>query len=356
MLALYSLVFTWQYWVMYVNQFNPNNVFGFFIIATAVSVGFENRKMLGLFLSAAFVGTVVLVLNTEITQISIVLFLTSLFSIFVMLFFVNVGKFIAENDAMRYNKEITQKNREITDSLTYAKRIQAAILPSDMAVKRIIPKSFVMYMPKDIVAGDFYWVEEMNSENRVIFAAADCTGHGVPGAMMSVVCNNALNRAVKEFGLRSTGPILDQARNIVIQELDYSGETVHDGMDIALCVVDRSSKKLTYSGANNPIWIVRRDQKVPFEGTNSSKMKVEQFENCQFLEVRGDRQPVGQFSRKEPFTTHTIDICDGDFVYVATDGYVDQFGGDKGKKLKAKTFQNLVVGLAQTDIDKQGPS
>ena len=195
--------------------------------------------------------------------------------------------------------ELDEKNKEITDSIKYAKRIQAAILPSDKVIKHALPDSFVLYKPKDIVAGDFYWLqssvasttstssaaaaavsnfeermkvdfdrdskvpeqltlsESRSVEGTVLFAAADCTGHGVPGALVSVVCNNALNRSVREFGLTDPGKILDKTREIVIAEFEKSDENVKDGMDISLCTLSLSTLTLTWAGANNPLWIIR---------------------------------------------------------------------------------------------------
>jgi len=136
---------------------------------------------------------------------------------------------------------VDHKNKEILDSIKYAKRIQAAILPPNMLVKEYLQDSFVLYKPKDIVAGDFYWME--HKEDKVLFAAADCTGHGVPGAMVSVVCNNALNRAVREHGLTDPGKILDKSRQIVIKEFEKSNEDVSDGMDIAICSLEKKRWK-----------------------------------------------------------------------------------------------------------------
>ena len=154
---------------------------------------------------------------------------------------------------MEQKHEVESKNKEITDSITYAKRIQSAILPPEKVVKESLEDSFILYKPKDIVAGDFYWLEQKNG--KVLFAAADCTGHGVPGAMVSVVCNNALNRSVREHGLTDPGKILDKTREIVIEEFEKSDEEVNDGMDIAICSLEGNS--LQYAGAHNPLWVIR---------------------------------------------------------------------------------------------------
>ena len=218
--------------------------------------------------------------------------------------------------------------KEITDSISYAKNIQTAILPSKNIVQRLLRKSFILYKPKDIVAGDFYWLEERN--DKVLFAAADCTGHGVPGAMISVVCNNALNRAVREYNITEPGKILDKTREIVKEEFEKSGEEVNDGMDIALCSLE--GNQLKYAGAHIPVWIIR-------DGA--------------ILETKGDRQPIGKFDHQQPYTTHTFELQEGDTIYIFSDGYVDQFGGEKGKKFKVKAFRQLLLKIQEKVMDEQ---
>ncbi len=229
---------------------------------------------------------------------------------------------------------VDAKNQEITDSINYAKRIQNAILPPEKVVKEYLNDSFILYKPKDIVAGDFYWMESLPDNNKeglsVLFAAADCTGHGVPGAMVSVICNNALNRSVREYGLTVPGKILDKTREIVIEEFIKSDEDVKDGMDIALCALN--GNKLQYAGANNPLWIIR---------------------NGEILETKSDKQPIGVFDNPLPYTTHSFDLQKGDSIYIFSDGYVDQFGGEKGKKFKAKTFKELLLSIQDKSMKEQ---
>jgi hypothetical protein len=146
---------------------------------------------------------------------------------------------------------VEEKNRDITDSITYAKRIQQAILPSEKTINESLKDSYIFYKPKDIVAGDFYWLEKIN--DTVFIAAADCTGHGVPGAMVSVVCSNALNRAIKEFGLTEPSKILDKVRELVIETFEKSESEVRDGMDISLCAINNITHQVTWSGANNSL-------------------------------------------------------------------------------------------------------
>ncbi|MCO5267475.1 MAG: tetratricopeptide repeat protein [Brumimicrobium sp.] len=227
---------------------------------------------------------------------------------------------------------VEEKNREIIDSITYARRIQSAILPPEELVRKHLPDSFILYKPKDIVAGDFYWMEQKG--DILLFAAADCTGHGVPGAMVSVVCNHALNRSVREFNLTNPGEILDRTRELVIEEFEKSEEGVKDGMDISLCGINLKTNTLTWSGANNPLWIVRKD-------------------SPDVNELKANKQPIGKYVAPEPFDTHTIQLETGDSIYIFTDGYQDQFGGEKGKKFKAKNMRELILSLQNQPMDNQ---
>lgn len=223
---------------------------------------------------------------------------------------------------------VEEKNTEILDSINYAKRIQAAILPPTHVIKKYLKDCTVIYMPKDIVAGDFYWLQ--NVGKQTLFAAADCTGHGVPGALVSVVCNGALNRSVKEYGLSEPGEILDKTREIVIEEFSKTNEDVKDGMDVALCSLE--GLNLKYAGANNPLWIVRNDE---------------------VIEIKADKQPIGSFEYKKPFITHQIQLLSGDTFYLFSDGIVDQFGGEKGKKLKPKGLREILLRASKMSIQDQ---
>ncbi len=235
-----------------------------------------------------------------------------------------------QNNLNQQKQIVEEKNREITESITYASRIQEAILPVQEKFDRLLPQNYVWYQPKDIVAGDFYWLE--SSGDDVFLAAADCTGHGVPGAMVSVVCHNSLNRAVREFGLRSPAAILDKTRELVIETFSESNKNVKDGMDIALCRINLKSMSLTFAGANNSLYYIR---------------------NNQLFEIKPDKQPIGNFDRPKPFSEHSISLQKGDIIHIFTDGFADQFGGPKGKKFKYKTFKDLLVSVAERDIREQ---
>ncbi|GAB4251695.1 MAG: hypothetical protein Kow0079_05830 [Vicingaceae bacterium] len=255
----------------------------------------------------------------------------------------------------KQNKLLSIRNKEITDSITYAKRIQKAILPSNNIISKYLPNSFILYLPKDIISGDFYWLETVVSEtsNTVYFAAADCTGHGVPGAMVSVVCSNALTKTVVEEKITEPGKILDRTRELVIERFAKSSEDVKDGMDISLCAIDFKNMALQWAGANNPLWIVRN---VELEMLNDeSKNEYSKFntQNLKLIEVKPDKQPIGKVENPQPFTTHTIKLQKGDTIYIFTDGFADQFGGPKGKKFKYKQFKELLLSIKDKSMDEQ---
>ena len=240
-------------------------------------------------------------------------------------------KEIAENqmrEAINLRDQVQEKNKEITDSINYARRIQSAILPSQTSMDEAFENYFVLYKPKDIVAGDFYWMEE--KDGKKLFAVADCTGHGVPGAMVSVICNNGLNRSVREHGITAPNEILNRTRNIIIEEFEKSDEDVKDGMDIALCSIE--GMKLEYSGANNPLWIIR-------EGV--------------VIELKADKQPIGKFLDPVPYALQEFELIKGDKLYLFSDGYIDQFGGEKGKKFKAKSFKELLISVQGESMTSQ---
>lgn len=247
------------------------------------------------------------------------------------------------------------RNNEITDSISYAKRIQEAILPSHEVVRKLLPNSFVLYKPKDIVAGDFYWVEKQ--DDWIFFAAADCTGHGVPGAMVSVVCHNALVRAIKEFNLTDPGKILDKVREIVIDTFKQSND-VKDGMDISLCGLNPMTNELLYAGANNPLWIINDASNLVKEAHTDPSAAIypvgdEMDCKMKLVEFKPDKQPIGVYARAMPFSTHKIQLMPGAMLYIFSDGYADQFGGPRGKKFKYKAFKDLVLSIVDKPIETQ---
>jgi serine phosphatase RsbU (regulator of sigma subunit) len=303
---------------------------------------------------------------------------------------------VALNNAEAYHKidtantEITaqkniveEKQKEILDSIEYALRIQTAILPPQKIVKQHLENSFILYKPKDIVAGDFYWMETVQLDNVpmkqldnvpiekfenekqfdsegyrnlkmkkdesnfqigkssnsqiILFAACDCTGHGVPGAMVSVVCHNALNRAVHEFGLTTPAAILDKTAEIVVENFAKSEEEIKDGMDISLCALNFNKVsnivkvELQWAGANNPLWLIR---------------------NSEFEETKADKQPIGMNEDHHPFTNHTFNLEKGDTIYIFSDGFADQFS-PADKKLMKKNFKNVLIGIQDKTMQDQ---
>jgi serine phosphatase RsbU (regulator of sigma subunit) len=264
----------------------------------------------------------------------------ALFAIFIILYFV-VQYF--RNDCEDYEREledknyiITQKNSEIIDSINYARRLQSAVMPPVEDIYAKLRESFILYKPKDIVAGDFYFAEQR--DDYFFVAAADCTGHGVPGAMMSMVCSNALNRAVNDMKLTSPGEILDKVTEIVVETFARSHEDVKDGMDISLCVVNTRTGEIAWAGANNPLWYIEDPA-------------VENL--AQINEITADKQPVGKHDFYKPFTTHLLKLKKGSLLYLFTDGYADQFGGLKGKKFKYKQLKELIFANRHLNMTNQ---
>ena len=267
--------------------------------------------------------------------VSLVLIIVFVFSVFLFRRFKITEKQkhiigLQKDEVLRQKHIVEEHQKEIIDSITYAKRLQQAILPSDTEIKKHLPDNFIYYKPKDIVAGDFYWMEHI--DNLTFIAAADSTGHGVPGAMVSVVCSNALNRALKEFGLRDTGKILDKTRELVLETFAKSGENIKDGMDISLMRINTDTLNLQWSGANNELIYIQ---------------------NNELKEIKADKQPIGHADNPKPFTAHALDLQSGDTIYLMTDGYPDQFGGDKGKKFKYKQLEDHLLANSHKSLKEQ---
>ncbi|MCF8423061.1 MAG: SpoIIE family protein phosphatase [Bacteroidia bacterium] len=249
------------------------------------------------------------------------------------------------------NHLIKEKQKEILDSIHYAKRLQEAILPPLHFINEHVPNNFVLYQPKDVVAGDFYWAEI--KDDKFFIAAADSTGHGVPGAMVSVVCSNALNRTVNEFGITDTGKILDKTRELVLETFAKGNSEVKDGMDISLLCIDKSNNKVYWSGANNPLWYVKSSvtssavEKSTYAGLDSARPDI------QLIEIKADKQPIGKSEITKPFTAHEIALQDGMQFYLFTDGFADQFGGPKGKKFMYKQLENLLISISHESMEIQ---
>jgi len=257
--------------------------------------------------------------------------------------------------------EIENQHKEIKASINYAKRIQEAILPSDALIKKYLPNSFIYYQPKDIIAGDFYWIHILPEPNgweingdTILFSAADCTGHGVPGAMVSVVCNNALNQSVKEFGITQPNLILEKTRGLVVETFSESIENVQDGMDLALCSLNLKTNKLQYAGANNPLWVIRPVRHAELDSAfKEQTLKQVQGGEYELIETKGNKHHVGKCDHMPDFTNHTIKLEKGDTIYIFSDGYVDQFGGPKGKKFMSAKFKQLLLSIQDKPMSEQ---
>ncbi len=244
-------------------------------------------------------------------------------------------------EALEEQKEqLSKKNKEVIDSINYAKRLQNALMPSIDAVKKIVPNSFVLFKPKDIVSGDFYWIKESKTtykdrENSsvIIMSVADCTGHGVPGAFMSIIGLNIFNQTLKEKSVNTPAQALDYLNSQMYNTVNkHKTNVIRDGMDLAFCAIDKDSLELSFSGAKNGLYIVR---------------------NSNLIELKGDKQPIGYSEHAKAFTLQTFQLEKGDMIYASTDGYADQFGGERGKKFKYKPFKELLINIATKNVAEQ---
>ncbi len=235
-------------------------------------------------------------------------------------------------EVMRQKEVIEEKNKDITDSIKYAKKIQQAILPANQEILKDLPQSFIFYKPKDIVSGDFYWYASLG--DNVVFAVADCTGHGVPGAFMSAICNDLMNQVIRDGRVTSPGMALQLLDIKLRQLLNKSAEKgANDGMDIALCTLNIRTNVLQYSGAHRPLLVMR---------------------NGEAMEFRADRHSIGGYNTgRKQFTDHEIALQKNDILYLFTDGYTDQFGGPKGKKFKYSKLKELLVEIESLALEEQ---
>ncbi|RUA12533.1 MAG: hypothetical protein DSY82_01040 [Flavobacteriia bacterium] len=242
------------------------------------------------------------------------------------------------------NSLLAKKNKDITDSINYAKRIQSALMPSKEKISNALKHSFVFYRPKDIVSGDFYWFAKENG--RVLLAAADCTGHGVPGAFMSMISISSLNKIVKEKHIIEPGRVLNQLRKDVVDNMAQgtgSEWDSKDGLDIALLNIDLRNQVVEYAGAYNSLYIIK--EKAFKEEDISYDFKYSTYKN-RLIEVKPERMPIGISERmNKEFKTKVIKIDKGDLLIITTDGYIDQFGGPKGRKLMSRKFKDILLEL-----------
>jgi len=311
------------------------------------------------------------------------------------------------------NVEITQKNKDITDSIRYAENIQKAILPPIEEIKKALPDSFVLFKPKDIVSGDFYFYANVKTgqtarsgqTGTVVLAACDCTGHGVPGAFMSMIGNSLLNEIVNDKSITNAAEVLNQLRDGIIHTFGEAGATGEqkDGMDMALITISPpptppkggesanlptgqagAQYNLQYAGAYNPLYLIRSTNKSPLEGGSparagqggvdasgtksldtkyqpagdsslrSAALHSTQNDKFELTQIPADKQPVGyHFGEQKPFTNHEIQLQKGDTVYIFSDGYQDQFGGPRGKKFMSKRLRQLFLDIQEMNMEEQ---
>lgn len=284
-------------------------------------------------------------------------FIISLIGVTIMVILFRKQKKDHENSLIYLEKQLKQQNytlkhkeQEITDSIRYALRIQLSIIPTPERVKALLPKSMVFYKPKDIVSGDFYWVDEINGD--VLFAAVDCTGHGVPGAMMSVIGLKSLTQAIQDKKLSKPADILQHLDIAVNDTLRQSSDVnaVKDGMDLALCSINYKTLTLQYAGAFNAVCIIRKNISTTY--TPASNKEV--FYGTDLMEIKSDKFPIGSNTDgiADTFTNHTFQLQKDDLIYIYTDGYADQFGGSKHKKFKYNKLKDVLISMAELPVEE----
>jgi serine phosphatase RsbU (regulator of sigma subunit) len=262
-----------------------------------------------------------------------------MFGIVLIIFFL-IFLFRSNNHKKRVNAELSEKNalityqkQSITDSILYASRIQNALLTPEEQISTILPEHFILFKPRDIVSGDFYWLS--NSNGRIICIAADCTGHGVPGAFMSMLGISFLNEIISRNPEIKANEILNEMRRQVVSSLRQGGKTGgnRDGMDVSLLIFDRDKKQIEFAGANNPLILIRNNETIDY---------------------KPDKMPIGYYVADEkPFTNHVIDVQKGDMLYLFSDGFIDQFGGGNGRKFMIKNFRSLLLDVHNKEAKLQ---
>ncbi len=250
-------------------------------------------------------------------------------------FIMKQGDKIAEQKhKIKKQHDIVRKQKmKIEDSIIYAKRIQSAVLPPNRFIQHLLSEHFIFYKPRDIVSGDFYWTKQV--DEKIFIAAADCTGHGVPGALMSMLGITFLNEIVNKNPNIHANEILNELRMHIISSLRQTGSLgeSRDGMDVALCIINHKEKQLEYAGANNPLYLIR---------------------NKELIEYKADRMPIGIHRRaKESFLNHEIKLEQNDLIYIFSDGFVDQFGGESSRKFLSSNFKQLLIQNSSRSLDEQ---
>jgi serine phosphatase RsbU (regulator of sigma subunit) len=225
----------------------------------------------------------------------------------------------------RQKVELEAKDKNLTDSLIYAQRIQEALLPSETYFKQFFADSFIFFKPKDIVSGDFYWVEQKG--DKIFIVAADCTGHGVPGALMSMIGHEIIEKTINEDGIEVPSQVLavlNKGLEKTFSREKNIGNIIRDGMDVALCIIERKRRKLSFAGAFLPLYLIRKGS---------------------LTEIKGDKLIIGMNTEGKGYTDHEVDLLDDDVVFMFSDGYVDQFGGAENKKFMYRRFRFLLLNI-----------
>jgi len=243
----------------------------------------------------------------------------------------------AKRELGQRNEQLTEKVKDHEDSVSYAKRIQVAMMQPEYVVNKRLPDSFIIFKPKDVVSGDFYYVgHNAEDNNLVVFSAIDCTGHGVPGALLSIIGFNFIQQAVREKGLTKPSDILTFLDDSVNTMLRQTGREsgVQDGMDLALCTLNKKTLEVQYAGAYNSMYYVT---------------------NNELHEIKADRSPIGVNESGIPdiYTNHVVKLKKGDTIYLLSDGYADQFGGNKGSKFKYKPLRELLLTIQADSMEQQ---
>lgn len=249
---------------------------------------------------------------------------------------INAQLQVFNEEVTRQKDIIEEKNNEITDSITYASRIQQGVIPDDQEMNKLFPKHFVFFKPRDIVSGDFYWANRVGNTSKAIIAVADCTGHGVPGAFMSLVGNTLLNQTLNQPSIDTPAQALDYINQQLPKTIKSKSTTgaIKDGMEITMCEFDPETMTMNFAGANSNIYLVR---------------------NGAIQIYKGDKQPIGESlsGNEQNYTNHTISLQKDDCIYMITDGFADQFGGEKGKKFKYKPLEDLFCAVSGKNPQEQ---
>jgi len=285
-------------------------------------------------------------LAQEKVQRNALFFGLSLFIILVFVLFSSMKRKKKDHKIILQQKlEVEEQHKEIKDSINYAQRIQSALLTGENEWKKISDDYLVFFKPRDVVSGDFFWAHHDTEKNISVWATADCTGHGVPGAFMSVLGIGFLNEIVIEGKEKRPDKVLEELRKKIINALIKSegDEQQKDGMDISICVLDRNTNKLEYAGANNSILVLKNLDHLTDSHMSDAKTMIHEANKKAIIEIKADKQPVGAHAELRPFNASSINLDEGDVVISFTDGYPDQFGGEKGKKLKYRPFKQMFL-------------